>query len=370
MAKAFRGQAAACESLGSAFTARVLRCVADRLRPGIAVFDRLLGWQGDPTSAGDSIPLRLAGGLHALVLSGQDQQLAAVYPANKAPSDAALGDAILDAIITNQTTLMTWLDNPPQTNEVARSAVLVAVGQNLTARFDLPLRLLELGASAGLNLYWDRIRLEIGNRAFGPMDASVTLTPEWTGPTPPTAQMEVATRGGVDINPLDPGVANDRLRMMSYVWPDQPDRLARMRAVLAEAQKNPAPIDKGDAADWISKKLQTPASGVTTVVFHTVAWQYFPAATQAAARAAILHAGKGATKTAPLAWFGMENDGRRDSAALKLHLWPDNVCLDLGRADFHGRWVNWQIGQSVLPESGQFSICATKGKAWTVSETK
>jgi len=338
----FRAQARACAALGSPFTARLLTLLADALRPGLPVFDRVLNWQGDPTPAGQSVPLRLAGGVHALVLSGQDPALAALYPPQPAPSDAALTKAVLAAIPKHQDTLMQWLDFAPQTNEVARSAVLLAAGHLLADRYNLPLRLLELGASAGLNLQWDRTALRIGNDRFGPDDAPLVLAPDWTGAVPIHGAMHIAQRAGVDLNPLDAADPADRLRMMSYVWPDQPNRIARMKIALDRAQAFPVRVAKADAAGWITDRLTSPVKGVTTIVYHTIAWQYFPTATKDIATAAIQRAGAAATPDAPLAWLSMETDGRADGAAVSLRLWPGDSLHDLGRADFHGRWVRWQ----------------------------
>ena len=63
---AFRDQARSCAALGSPFMARLMDLTAERLRPGTAVADRLLGWPGDVTSSGQSVPLRFAGALHAM----------------------------------------------------------------------------------------------------------------------------------------------------------------------------------------------------------------------------------------------------------------------------------------------------------------
>ena len=55
-------------------------------------------------------------------------------------------------------------------------------------------------------------------------------------------------------------------------------------------------------------------------------------------------AGALATPDHPLAWLSMENDGDATGgvgAAITLRIWPGNVTLQLGRADFHGRWVQW-----------------------------
>lgn len=97
---AFRGQAKSCDELGSPFTARLCRLVADRLDASSAVGERILGWRGDPTSKGDSVALRLAGALHALVLSGRSESLGASYPPNSA-DDETLWRAIDQAIGRN-----------------------------------------------------------------------------------------------------------------------------------------------------------------------------------------------------------------------------------------------------------------------------
>lgn len=162
---AFRDQARSCAALGSPLMKRLMAGLAARLSPGDPVSDRVLGWPGDPSSQGDSVPLRLAGGLHALILTGRDPDLAAAYAKEPDPTDAALA-----ALRRHPEFLLDRLTSPPQTNEVRRSAPLIAAAHWLTARFGLPLILSELGASAGLNLLWDRYALRIGGRTFGPAD--------------------------------------------------------------------------------------------------------------------------------------------------------------------------------------------------------
>ena len=331
-----RRQAEACARLGSPFTARLLRLVADRLDPATPVSARVLGWPGDPLSTGDAVALRLAGGLHALVLSGADAALAQAYAQPDTTDDDTLWHAIAGALQHHDAHLQHWLDNPPQTNEPARSAVLIAAGHWLAARFGLPLELLELGASAGLNLRWDAYALEVEGQRLGPADAALTLRPDWTGPLPPMTPPRVVGRAGVDLNPLDP--RRDRLRILSYVWADQQARLARMRAALDLAVAQPVEVSRADAADWLEARLQTPRPDTLRLVTHTVVWQYFPQDTDRRARAAIAQAGA----QAPLARLGMEQDHTgQPGAAIWLDLWPGER-VDLGRADFHGRWVDWQ----------------------------
>jgi hypothetical protein len=329
--QAFRQQAKACAALGSPLMHRLMSGLADRLAPGDPVADRILAWPGDASAKADSVPLRLAGGLHALVLTGRAPKLAAVYQTDTDPTETALA-----AIGSHGAFLLDWLNSPPQTNEVRRSAPLIAAAHWLTARFGLPLVLSELGASAGLNLLWDQYALTIGDRTYGPADAALSLAPDWTGALPPLAPPGILARRGSDLNPLDP--VTDRLRLLAYLWPDQPDRIARTGTALDLAAQVRPQIDRADAADWLEARLATATPGALHLVFHTVAWQYFPPATQSRALAVLARAGE----TAPVARLAMEADGQSPGAALTLTLWPGGHTVALGRADFHGRWVDWQ----------------------------
>ncbi|SFI61788.1 DUF2332 domain-containing protein [Jannaschia pohangensis] len=335
LTEAFAAQARVCPALGSPFMGQLMGVIGARITPDHGTLARrMFDWPGDVSSAGASLPLRLAGGLHALVLQGDDA-LVVVYPPN-AVGDDALWDAVSGAMLQHEAFLHAWIDSPPQTNELRRAAVLRAMGQWLTARFGLPLELCELGASAGLNLNWDRFALTVRGQTFGPADPVITLAPDWTGPLPPDATPRITTKRGVDLNPLSPDT--DHLRLMAYLWPDQADRLARMDAALTLPAVG---VDRGDAADWL-EALTAQRPDTCRLICHTVAWQYFPDDTAARARAAIERMGDAATQTTPVAWFGMEADGGA-GAALTLRLWPGDLTLAVGRVDFHGRWVNWAL---------------------------
>ncbi len=162
--------------LGSPFMERLLALAAERLAPGTAVAERVLGWRGDVTSRGQSVPLRLAGALHAVKRAGH-AGLTAVYPPAET-SDAALWAAVEAAFSDRSEALMAW------TNEVRRSAAILPALHLVAARFGLPLRLSELGCSAGLNLRADHYRLDAGGVAYGDPSAAVRLAPDWTGPAP------------------------------------------------------------------------------------------------------------------------------------------------------------------------------------------
>lgn len=317
--------------------ARLMGLMAEHWPLDRALAARMDLWPGDLGPKGASLPLRLAGGLHALTLMNSDRALVAAYPPHTV-SDTQLIAAVRGAMLSHAEFLDRWIDTAPQTNEVGRSAVLIAAARWLAARYGLPLVLSELGASAGLNLQFDGYALTVGGRRYGSDDASVVLTPAWHGPDPTTATPRVVARAGVDLNPLNPANPDHALRLLAYLWPDQPERLERTRAALG---LKPAPVSRGDAVDWLARRLATRMPGNLHLVYHTVAWQYF--APEAQARGAALMAGAGARadEDAPLAWLGMEADGADPGAALTLRLWPGDLHLSLGRACFHGRWVRW-----------------------------
>lgn len=337
---AFEDQAVSCGRLGSPFMAQLLGLLADCWPQGSALGRQVAQTKGDPGPAGVSIPLRVAGGLHALVLRGEAAALARVYPPAQV-SDETLRRAVLTALAQHEPFLCDWVLSPPQTNDVRRSAALMAGAAVVAGRFDLPVVLSELGASGGLNLYWDSYALELPAGRIGAATPVLRLTPDWEGPLPPPTLPRIAMRAGVDLNPLDPGKPADLQRLMAYLWPDQPQRLALTRAAAAVVT---ARIDRADAIDWLDQRLTQAPEGHVHLIQHSVAWQYFPASAQARGTALIEAAGARATPSRPLAWLAMETDGDRRGArgaALTLRLWPGDIRLDLGRADFHGRWITW-----------------------------
>lgn len=331
--EAFRQQGVACAALGSPFMGRLMPLIGERLARG-AVAERVLGWEGDPSATADSVPLRLAGGLHALKI--ERLALGDVYPPAEVDDDrlwAAVGAALTD----HEEHLLRWLDNAPQTNEVRRSAVLLPSLARVARRFPgKPVELLELGASAGLNLRCDRFRLVLPEGGIGPEDSPVQLDPEWRNAPVAGVLPEIVARRGVDLNPLDPG--RDRLRLLAYLWPDQPERIARTEAAIGIARDVPADLARGDAADWVERMLAEPDDGRLRVIFHTVAWQYFPEGTKMRIRGALGRA------AAPVLQIGMEADGREagPGAGLTWTHWPEGGVEALGRADFHGRWIDWR----------------------------
>jgi hypothetical protein len=275
--------------------------------------------------------------VHFLVRSGTAPKLAALYPPAPLPDAERLWEAL--APILANAELPRWLDHAPQTNEVGRSAVLMSGLLVIAHRFALPVRLYELGASAGLNLMLDRYGYDLGGLRTGDPASALQLGPEWKGAPPPQADVRVIGRAGTDLNPAR--LPDEGEKLLAYVWPDQPERLARLQAALAIATVAPPEVERAGAADWIEEELAfDPEPGVTRVVMHSVAFQYFDADSQKRVAAHIEAAGERASATAPLAWLRFEQDAESGKPSLRLRTWPGGEEL-LAWAHPHGRWVQW-----------------------------
>lgn len=345
--EAFRQQAGVCRGLDSPFTAKVCALIAERLDEGSEVGQRVLDWPGDPRANADALPLRLCGALHALARDGTVSEMTAAWPPQDTPDDDALWAAIRRGLDQAPDFILEWLKSPPQTNEVGRSAPLMAGLLVLTERFGLPFDLYELGSSAGLNLNLGHYGFDLGGVRAGAAGSTVQLAPRWSGSPPPQGDVRIAGRQGVDLNPLDPTRPETARRLTAYVWADQRERLARLEAALEIARAFPSPLTAADGADWLERVL-TPTSepGVCRVVMHTIALQYFPLEGQARVRAQLNLVGREATETAPLAWLAYEAASAPDAegrrwAELSLTAWPGGERRVLARGHPHGFALEW-----------------------------
>jgi hypothetical protein len=337
MADAFRTQIGWCRQDHAApFTADLLAAILRDFEAG-GDWCKLLGnWPADPLA--DAAALRAAGGAHRLSLMGIEPFKAAFEALDRDPAG-------LDAVARAAGAwpdMPQWLKNPPQTNEVMRSAVFLGGFLEAARAFGLPLRLREMGSSAGLNLMWDRYRHQLGDLAWGPQDSPVLLEPRWEGPSPKPAGIVAASRKGVDQLPIDLSDPEQRFRLMSYVWADQADRLARLRGALELARQDPPVVQRGDAADWVEAELADLPEGQTTVLYHSYVWQYLPRATRERVTAALEAAGARAHPGAGLAHLAFESAHGTELSHLTLTLWPGGEARVLAEAHPHGRWVRWR----------------------------
>ncbi|MCC2109032.1 MAG: DUF2332 family protein, partial [Hyphomicrobiales bacterium] len=226
---AFERQARACVDLGGPFTGNLCRILGANLDDRSAFGRRVATWPADSLWP-DLVPLRCCAALNTLVRRGRAPALAAFYPPNDPGDDEPFWRAIEATIAAQGADMTAFLGSPPQTNEVVRSAVLLGGFLTIAEAVGRPLALYELGASAGLNLLFDRYAYDLDdNRKWGDAKSPVRIGSVWKGRAPAlTTPLKIASRAAVDLRPVDARVSDDRERMLAYIWPEQTERLRRI----------------------------------------------------------------------------------------------------------------------------------------------
>jgi hypothetical protein len=337
-----RQQAGWCDDYGSPFTARLIERLARDIEAGGPT--AALVADGPPSRRADRLSLRIAGALHAAVLAGRDPALAAEYPAARPAWDIArVWPLVRRLLARDRAWIAGFLGSAPQTNEIRRTIALLAGFLWLAARHDREIELLEIGASAGLNLYWDRFAYRTASWRWG--DGPVEISTEWTGAPPPLDPVpRIRTRAACDLNPIDVRDPEQRLRLRAYIWADQAERLARFDAAAALAATHDVGVERADAAEWLEARLPRRSPDALTVVYHSVFYQYPPPDRRQRIAEAITRAGE--RSAAPLAWLRLEPEGvlggPRDSDRFLVDLvtWPGAERRTLAATDGHGNFVH------------------------------
>ena len=341
MLTAFRLQAGGCRLFGSPLYADLLDAALADLQTNGPVARLVEDFADDPLRA--FIALRVLGSVHERVLAGEAPTLARFYPtANGRPEWPGVWNAFRDVVDAQREALLPRLASFPQTNEVRRCAGLLGGFLHVARVSGLPLRLLEMGTSAGLNLGWDRYHYTLGPHRWGDPRSPVRIDAEWHGAAAAFEQRPaIESRAGCDIAPLrveDPAQA--RL-LEAYIWADQPERLTQLRAAIALAREDPPRIARESARVWLERELKEPVDGVATVVFHSAMWSYLDAQEQSDVREQLNAAGSRAHARAPFAWLSHEDEGGYGRITVRLRLWPGGESLALAEGHPHGRSVRW-----------------------------
>jgi HAD superfamily hydrolase (TIGR01509 family) len=293
--------------------------------------------------------LRLMAALHELALTGREPELSAFYPSaggTRAPEHA--WPIVREVLERNFAWIEPRLHRTVQTNEPGRSAALYPVLLWLTAAHGRPLRLLEIGASAGLNLICDRYRYDVGELTLGDPASPVRFEQPWR-PAPAidlaasAAALRIAHREGCDPNPLDPSSPDDRRRLISYIWPDERDRLTRLDAALSVAAPRPPMVVRAPAIEWLPDALSRRRDGELTVVWHSVMRQYVdPEEWQAMSDA--FGQALAADPERPIAWVGMEPVPGDGGFEITVRTAAEQPSRRIARCGDHGPPVVWELG--------------------------
>jgi hypothetical protein len=341
-ARLLRWQADACRELGSPLYGDLLVHSAEDLLAGGPTATVLRGHLDDRLAS--VLALRLLGGAHALALSGHAPRLAAFYPSAGGTPDPKPGSpqawaALRQTFDEQAPVIRTWLDHPPQTNEVGRAAALLGGLRHISAEQTLPFRLIEVGASAGLNLRADRFYVPGDAGSYGDRDSPVVLAGGWQGAAPPGGRIEVVERLGGDLSPVDPTTSAGRLRLTAYVWPDQADRLSRLRGAFTLAAEVPAELRAESASATLARTELV--RGTWTVLWHSIFRQYLTDSQRDELVSGVAALAATATSAARFAHLYLEQS-RAGGCPVTLVTWPGGHRRILGSAPAHGLPVQWQ----------------------------
>lgn len=303
-----------------------MRAMADDWESGGVVREICAGWDDAP--AGSVVQLRLLAGVFRIVLRGQAPELAPYYGSLGGTQGPEGAWPVMRTVMSSHVAeLSDALRVAPQTNEVGRSAALLVGIFEAVRRSGLTrVRLLEPGASAGLNLLVDRFRFENPSWSYGPVDSPLVLRDRIEGPVS-AQRFSVISRRGCDLEPVDATTPEGQLRLVSFVWPFHIDRHERLRAAMTIAAEHRVEVDRAAAGEWLERMLgeEPPPDDVLTVVWQSVTRMYWP--DQETARvAAAVESARGRMAVAHLA---MEYPKDRPSGAGQAELSLDGEVLGL-----------------------------------------
>jgi hypothetical protein len=346
LATLFRDISESCRT-GSPLTYCLLNSAADDLDTGGVTSRAMAGSERDRPG---TVPgLRFAAALHHLVLDGRAPDLAKHYPSvGGRPRLATLWPDAEAAVKEHEAEVRRLVRaNAVQTNEPGRNGPLFGGLLVASERVGgLPVRLLEVGASGGLNLRPHKVAYRLADgTVLGDPASELRLDPEWTGRPPAdlSRPLVLASRAGCDTHPVDVTTKAGQLHLASYVWADMVHRMERLRAAMRLAATDPVRVEQADGAEWLERQLAALPEGVLTVVWHSVMWQYASPAQRERGRAALAGAAARATGSAPLALLVYEPRRARGGAfELLLKLWPAGLSVRLGHGAGHGLPFTWE----------------------------
>jgi hypothetical protein len=327
-----RFQAKGCAELGSPFYAALLESAADDLKREGPVWELLAEFEAESESS--ALALRFMAAVHRLVLQDRLPQLTSHYPSVGGDGDAAMAWPLFrNALTDHRAEIRRLIGRGCQTNEVGRCAALLGGFLEVAHRTRLPLRILEIGASAGLNLRWDRYRYESGETGWGDEHSPVRFVHFFDVPPPLDRSAEVTERKGCDLAPIDPTSEDGGLSLRSFMWADQLGRLSRLDGAIEIAKQMPVTVERVDAATFLERELGAPRLDTATVVYHSVFIQYLTDEKRSRIAAIIGGAVSRATPDAPVYHLSME------PVEARFELRLDDELLGTSRA--HGTEVVW-----------------------------
>jgi hypothetical protein len=245
--------------------------------------------------------------LHDLALAGRAPALAAAYAA--ADGDAAARAAIETLLRMTDSMVTVAARRRARNNEAGRYAVLYPAIAEAARRVGAnEVGLIDVGCSAGLNLNVDRVGITYSNgQSLGDPSSPLQVSSAIRGdrPIPTRAMPEVVARVGIDLEPLDVTDEDDARWLRACVWPDQPERAARLEAEMALAARAPPLLLQGDAVDVMPDAFARIPADALPIVTATWALSQF----SLESRLRFLHRLEDAAAGRTVAWVSIESVG-------------------------------------------------------------
>ncbi|MBP2371087.1 DUF2332 domain-containing protein [Pseudonocardia parietis] len=252
-------------------------------------------------------PTVILAALHDLALAGRAPALAAAYAA--VDVDAAAGAAIDTLVRMTDAVVELAVRRPARSDETGHGAVLYpAVAEAARRAGAQAVGLIDVGCSAGLDLTVDRVGITYGNgQSLGDPSSPVQLSASIVGDrsVPTHSIPEVVARIGIDRDPIDVTDADDVRWLRACLWPDRPERRARLDAELALAASVPPLLLRGDAVEMLPDAIARVPADALPVVTTTWALSALPLD----ARLRFLHRLADAATDRPVAWVSVEGVG-------------------------------------------------------------
>lgn len=313
----------------------------------------------------------LLAAVHSLLLTGVDHPLRHWFPTvgGDRSADDDLAGAFDGFVGDHRSAIEALLaTRGVQTNEVRRSAVILPAIAHAAAVAGGPIALVELGASAGLNLLVDRYRIRYATAdgrgggddviEVGPEGSPVAIDCELRGGSSvslfPAPSLPIVARVGVDLEPIDVNDHNAVAWLRACVWADHPERLAQLDAAISVARHDPPDLVAGDMVDALPSVLAEIPDDVTPVVFHTNAVNYL----DVEQRAALVERLRAASDDRRVLWLSGEAPNvlpdlpsppdamARFAVPMVLTELGDGAATStlLALAGVHGGWLDWGAG--------------------------
>jgi hypothetical protein len=226
-----------------------------------------------------------------------------------------------------------------QTNEVQRLWVLLPVFLHATRGADA-VDVVELGASGGLNLVFDRYRYVYEHGEWGRRDATLTLSGSERTPLPAALfarDLPVRSRIGIDKAPVDVATAEGARLLESFVWAGQTERAARLRAAIDVVRDDPPEIVRGDITEALPELLAALPGGGLTLVFQSSVFEYLDEAGRARVREALDTSGRDLV-------FISTGQPRAELRSWGMRIYrPGREREFVGHADYHGTWLEYDL---------------------------